>query len=1207
MREPRFDPGTATGLKVDLGKMQRGGLDAAFFVIFVEQGPRTPAGYGAAFAAAERKVSAIEAMVAKYPQRIRLAKSPQDVIDNHAAGKLSALMGIENGFVIGKELDRLDALYARGARYIGLTHTGHNDICTSSGALAEFGDLPAPADAGITAFGESVVRRANALGMLVDVSHSSDACVRDVLRISSAPIIASHSSVRALTPHARNLSDDLLRAIAANGGVVDIVAYTGFLKLDPARDAATQALEAEIARQAGDAEFDSAKHEYLPAYQEGLKRIDREFPLATLDAYLDHIQHAVEVAGIDHVGLASDFDGGGGIQGWEDASRTRNVTAGLRKRGFSDAQIAQLLSGNLLRVWRDVERRARDLTATRKAAIDGIVDAVIDAYHLPGLALGIVEDGRVTYTRTAGELVAGGGQAVNAVTLFKIASNTKAMTTGLLARLVDAGKLAWDDPVIKYLPQLQMSEPWITRELRVRDLLIHNSGLREGAGDLMLWPEPNLFTRADIIAGLRYLQPVASFRSHYAYDNLLYIVAGEVAAAAGGASYEELLRREVFDAVGLKRCQVGEWSRDAVGNVAQPHAWEGDRNVVLGRDPSVVPAISSAAAGGVRCSLNDMLTWMRMWLDPELHPPGKDRPWLSATQHAALWSPQTPLPLSARQQRWNNGHFNAYGYGWRLSDVDGVRRVGHTGTLNGMYSALTLLPEKRTGFVFMINGDGSRARTVLNQALTVLFTAPARALPASEYIRQLEADAQSATGGAAFTKLPMRTLAAPAALHEWLGRYRDPWFGEVSICERDGHVRFAAAKSPLMTGDVMRVGDRWLVDWDENADEEPWLAFTRAGGAVTLAMAKVDPEGDFSSDYEDLRFTRIGACPAEVKAPPLSAAEALARVDALMHAYDGAVPGASVLVLRDGAPVVRRAYGLADLEARTPATPATNYRLASITKQFTAAAVLLLAEAGKLTLDDPVRRWLPELPQATKDVTLRHLLTHTGGLVDYEDFVADDAPQVHDADVLALLAKQDRTLFAPGSGYRYSNTGYALLSLVVGRASGQPFAAYLREHVFAPLGMQGTVAFEDGVSTVSSRAYGYSAAGAGWARTDQSSTSAVLGDGGVYSSIDDLAKWDAALYDDRLLSAASRTLAFTPATHTDNPSVDYGFGWRITGETLWHSGETRGFRNVILRYPRRRLSVIVLTNRNDPEPYDTARAIARLYLPGAPAPGAVKR
>jgi CubicO group peptidase (beta-lactamase class C family) len=412
-------------------------------------------------------------------------------------------------------------------------------------------------------------------------------------------------------------------------------------------------------------------------------------------------------------------------------------------------------------------------------------------------------------------------------------------------------------------------------------------------------------------------------------------------------------------------------------------------------------------------------------------------------------------------------------------------------------------------------------------------------------------------------------------------------------------VRFNSVKSPLMAGDVMRVGERLLVDWDDvSGDVEPWLNFK----TKTLTLAKVDPDGDFSSDFEDLFFTRVGDCKALPKARTMSDADVIQRVDELMRSYSGTAPGASVLVLRSGAPVVRRSYGLADLELRTPASPATNYRLASVTKQFTAAAILLLAEAGKLRLDDPVRKWLPELPEATQPVTIQHLLSHTGGLIDYEDFVADDAPQVHDADVLGLLAMQNRTYFKAGSSYRYSNSGYALLALIVEKASGQRFASFLRESVFRPLDMQSTVAFENGVSTAPARAFGYSAAGDSWTRTDQSSTSAVLGDGGIYSSIDDLAKWDAALYDDRLLSPKSRELAFTPATHTDNPSVDYAFGWRVTGETLWHSGETRGFRNVIIRYPERKLTVIMLTNRNDPEPYSTALAIAQLFLPGAARP-----
>lgn len=357
MREPRFDVGNDTVLLVDLPKMQRGGLDATFLVIFVEQGPLTPEGYANAVAQAERKYSAIELMLQKYPQRIRLATTPAQVRDNRTHGLLSAMIGVENAYSLGHDLRRIDAAYARGARYLGLVHVGNNDLCTSSLPNVELGEAK-PAVTGITAFGRDAVERANRLGMMVDVSHASDACVRDVLMLSSAPIIASHSSARALVDHPRNLPDDLVHAIAVKGGVIQVVAYKEFLKHDPGREAAEKALQSEVAKQAGDSEFDSEKHEYLPAYMAGMQQIQARYPLATLDDYMDHIQHMVAVAGIDHVGMASDFDGGGGITGWMDASQTMNVTAALRRRGFSDADIRKLWSGNLLRVWQDVEDRA---------------------------------------------------------------------------------------------------------------------------------------------------------------------------------------------------------------------------------------------------------------------------------------------------------------------------------------------------------------------------------------------------------------------------------------------------------------------------------------------------------------------------------------------------------------------------------------------------------------------------------------------------------------------------------------------------------------------------------------------------------------------------------------------------------------------------------------------------------------------------------
>ena len=337
---------------------------------------------------------------------------------------------------------------------------------------------------------------------------------------------------------------------------------------------------------------------------------------------------------------------------------------------------------------------------------------------------------------------------------------------------------------------------------------------------------------------------------------------------------------------------------------------------------------------------------------------------------------------------------------------------------------------------------------------------------------------------------------------------------------------------------------------------------------------------------------------------------AMVEVDARLAPYTGDVPGAALLVIRDGEALVRRGVGLADVEAGTPITPATNFRLASLSKQFTAAAVLLLAEDGRLRLDDPVRRWLPELPANADGVTLHHLLRHPSGLHDYEDILAADFEgQVHDADVPCLLASGQpcpadaadaaAPYFPPGTAYRYSNSAYALLALVVEKASGLSYPDVLHARIFAPLGMAHTLAFVDGVNAPARRAFGHSGRTDGWTRTDQSTTSAVLGDGGIYSSIDDLARWDAALYDDRLLSDASRALAFSPQTSTSTGEADvaaYGYGWRLDDGLMWHSGETMGFRNVILRWPGERLTVILLSNRNHPEPYRDARAIGEAFL-----------
>ncbi|WEN16027.1 serine hydrolase [Rhodanobacter sp. AS-Z3] len=497
-------------------------------------------------------------------------------------------------------------------------------------------------------------------------------------------------------------------------------------------------------------------------------------------------------------------------------------------------------------------------TRATNPTYDKIVDATVARYHLPGIAVGVIENGKLVYTRTAGETIAGSGQPINSETLFKIASNSKAMTTALLGRLVDQRKLHWDDPVTKYLPQFQMHGPWVTANMRVADLLTHSSGLPEGGGDLMLWPEPNAFTRADIIHGLRFIKPGYSFRSQYQYDNLLYVVAGEVAAAAGGASYETLMHREVFAPLGLDRCQVGTWNRDTVGNVAEPHRLIDGHNVAIDQDGAQIPAITSAPAGGIRCDLTDMLRWAQNWLVPT--PTQLD--WLSAAQRRMLQAPHMLIPVSAQRRTWDNSHVMAYGYGWRMADADGQWTVWHTGTLNGMYSMLALLPDQKSGFVFMINGEAEDARTVLGEVLMKHFTAPTDTRDVGWYADALEQQARQRPASASMPDTTAMQSAPVTEIAAWIGRYRDPWLGDISLCPRDGKLRFSATKSPRLTGTVMRLGDRYMVHWDDSADLDAWLDFLAAsnGKPATLRMAKLDPQGDFSSDYEDLDFQRVGIC-----------------------------------------------------------------------------------------------------------------------------------------------------------------------------------------------------------------------------------------------------------------------------------------------------------------------------------------------------------
>ena len=354
------DPGQEEGRRVTLPRMRAGGLDVAFFIVYVGQSERTEENYAEAKAEALRKFEAIHRLTDEmYPDEIGLALTPDDVERLHAESKLVAAIGIENGFSIGTDLSLMEEYHARGARYFGLTHIGHNDLADSSIPREDLGDAEEE-HGGLSKFGEQAIAEANRLGMMVDVSHSSGKTAIDAARLSKAPIIASHSAVRELADSPRNLTDEELVAIRDNGGVVQIVAFDGYV-MTPSEEK-----EAAIQEVRDNAPFESwadPPPQQRDAYRESRARINDEFPGATVEDFVNHIDYAVKLIGIDHVGISSDFDGGGGVTGWRDASETFNVTLELVRRGYSEEETRKLWGGNLLRVWRDVETMAAEIQA----------------------------------------------------------------------------------------------------------------------------------------------------------------------------------------------------------------------------------------------------------------------------------------------------------------------------------------------------------------------------------------------------------------------------------------------------------------------------------------------------------------------------------------------------------------------------------------------------------------------------------------------------------------------------------------------------------------------------------------------------------------------------------------------------------------------------------------------------------------------------
>ena len=496
-------------------------------------------------------------------------------------------------------------------------------------------------------------------------------------------------------------------------------------------------------------------------------------------------------------------------------------------------------------------------------AIAALAQRAMTEFQVPGMAIAIVKGGQTIYARGHGVLELGKPEQVNPDTMFKIASNSKAFTTAALATLVDQGSVAWNGLVIDYLPEFRLYDPWVTREFTVVDMLSHRSGIAIYSGDLMLWPEPNHYTKADIIHALRYFKPVNSFRTEYDYDNLMYVVAGEVLARVTGQPWGEYVDQKIMQKLDMKRCFAGTIPNDQMRNLAAPHGVSEGRLAVIERSRILVNPPINAAAGGVVCSLTGMLPWVKTQLNRGTSPEGIEL--FSQAQSKQLWHPRTNMRVSERDYKLNRTHFYAYGLGWRLRDVHGYKQVSHTGYVAGMASAVALIPELELGVIVLSNGSSDAARSAVRDTLLRSFL-PVEPLDwialAVADIRVAEQAKSERTGEFLSSSKATGTGDEPE-ISGYVGLYRDPWFGDVQITAQDGKLQFAALKSPKLSAPLSyRSENIFIARWLDRTIEGDAIVEFRVNNkneVTSMYMRDAPWHPGRGYDFVDLKFLRVAS------------------------------------------------------------------------------------------------------------------------------------------------------------------------------------------------------------------------------------------------------------------------------------------------------------------------------------------------------------
>jgi CubicO group peptidase (beta-lactamase class C family) len=500
------------------------------------------------------------------------------------------------------------------------------------------------------------------------------------------------------------------------------------------------------------------------------------------------------------------------------------------------------------------------------ADLDAYVARAMRTFDVPGIAVAIVKDGKMVFAKGYGVRKLGDPTPVDENTLFGIGSNTKAFTAAALATLVDEGRIAWDDPVYQRLPGFQMYDPYVSHEMTIRDLLTHRSGMGLGEGDLLFWPHTT-YKREEIIYRLRFMKPASSFRSHYAYDNLLYMTAGQIVPAVTGTSWDDYVREKILTPLNMKATNVSTTQFKPGDNYAFPHSKvDGKLQVIPFQDLD-----NAGPAGSINSSVSEMSKWFLLQLNRGKFP-DRDGRLFSETRSREMWTSQTILPIGeggSGPLTALRGHFASYGLGWFLTDYKGKKLVGHGGGVAGFVTRVQLVPEESLGVVVLTNAEqGGAMEAILFHIVdhylggsTADWIAAFKAQDEQDEKEAAETTKKAASGRAANSKPSL-------ALGNYAGVYIDPWYGPATIKLEGGQPIFTLDHTPAAVADLQHWQyDTFKAHWRDRTIEDAFVTFAlKPDGSIDhFTMAAVSPLADFSFDYQDLYFTPQKPAPADKK------------------------------------------------------------------------------------------------------------------------------------------------------------------------------------------------------------------------------------------------------------------------------------------------------------------------------------------------------